>query len=161
MEIFFHSTICLHMTAHAPMSTFLLLIANHENRRNNELPNEIINCIPCGRSTAYRIARVSSPSLLLLLLLFPFHFFCSSSSFFPLYLSRIWRLPLLIREYIPLRSTSHGVCAGLKFHRAKISLDRLLFLFRTTWTSSAFVLHILRLLTLVQIAWIVLIWYAS
>lgn len=66
MEIFFHSTICLHMTAHAPMSTFLLLIANHENRRNNELPNEIINCISCGRSTAYRIARVSSPSLLLL-----------------------------------------------------------------------------------------------
>lgn len=129
MEIFLHSTtICLHMTAHTPTSTFLFLIANHENRRNNELPNEIINCIPCGRSTAYRTARVSSPFPLL----FPFS--CNSSSFFPLlYLSRILRLPLLIRELYSLTcSTSHGVCARLKFHRAKISLDRLLFLFRTT-----------------------------
>lgn len=94
-----------------------------------------------------------SPSLLL----FPFHYSCSSSSpHSPLYLSRIWRSAASnSRIYSLTRSTSHGVCAGLKFHRGlKISLDRLLLLlllFRTTWTSSAFVPHILRLLTLVQI----------
>lgn len=129
METFFHSTICLHMIAHTPMSTFLLLIANHENRRNNELPNEIINCILCGRSTAYRTARVSSPSLLL----FPFHFSYSSSFFSPsLSIPYLASASSNSRIYSLTCSTSHGVWAGLKFHRAKISLDRFLFLFRTT-----------------------------
>lgn len=30
------------------LAHIVLLIANRENKRNNELPNEIINCISCG-----------------------------------------------------------------------------------------------------------------